>query len=107
MNNAVAAFQQNSFDSALDTIDKGITQYPADAVLHEFRALVLFAKADYQQAAATIHSVLAVGPGWDWPTLSRMYLDVAVYTDQLRALEAFTKSHPDDAAGHFRLIRRL
>ncbi|HQZ66500.1 MAG TPA: tetratricopeptide repeat protein, partial [Planctomycetaceae bacterium] len=103
INNAVAAFQQNNFDAALDTIDQGITQYPTDAVLHEFRALVLFAKGDYQQAAATIHSVLAVGPGWDWNTLSSMYTNVAAYTDQLRALEAFIKLHPDDAAGHFLL----
>ena len=103
MNSAVAAFQQSNFDAALDTVDKGITQYPSDAVLHEFRALVLFAKSDYQQAAATIHSVLAVGPGWDWTTLSSMYADVALYTNHLRALEAFTKSHPDDAAGHFLL----
>ena len=103
MDNAVGAFQQNNLDAALDAIDKGITQYPTDAVLHEFRALVLFSKADYQQAAATVHSVLAVGPGWDWPTLSSMYTNVDGYTTQLRALEAFTKSHPDDAAGHFLL----
>ncbi len=103
MNNAVEAFQQNNLEAALDIIDKGITQYPTDAVLHEFRALVLFAKADYQQAAATVHSVLAVGPGWDWTTLNSMYMNVDVYTTQLRALEAFTKSHPDDAAGHFLL----
>ena len=103
LDDAVAAFQDGNFDAALDIIDKGITQYPSDAVLHEFRALVLFAKSDYQQAAATIHSVLAVGPGWDWTTLSRMYSNVALYTDHLRTLEAFTKSHPDDAAGHFLL----
>ncbi|MCA9008178.1 MAG: tetratricopeptide repeat protein, partial [Planctomycetaceae bacterium] len=103
MDNAVALFQQGNFDAALDAIDQGIARYPTDSVLHEFRALVLFARADYQQAAATIHSVLAVGPGWDWNTLSSMYPDVAIYTAQLRALEAFTKSHPDDAASHFLL----
>ena len=103
LNNADAAFQQNDYDAALDIINKGIAQYPDDAVLHEFRALVLFARQDYQQAASTIHSVLAVGPGWDWTTLSSMYSSVAVYTEQLRALEAFTKANPQDAASRFLL----
>ncbi len=103
LNNAVAAFQQNDYDAALDITNKGITQFSDDAVLHEFRSLVLFAKQDYQQSAATIHSVLAVGPGWDWTTLIGMYSDASLYTTQLRALEAFTKSNPDDAAGQFLL----
>jgi tetratricopeptide (TPR) repeat protein len=102
-NNAVVAFQQNDYDAALDITNKGITQFPDDAVLHELRSLVLFAKQDYQQSAATIHSVLAVGPGWDWTTLIGMYSDASLYTTQLRTLEGFTKSNPDDAAAHFLL----
>ena len=103
LNNADAAFQQNDYDAALDITNKGLAQFPDDAVLHEFRALVLFAKHDYQQSAATIHSVLAVGPGWDWTTLSSMYSRVPIYTEQLRALEGFTKENPQDAASRFLL----
>lgn len=103
LDSAVAAFKQNDYDAALDIVNKGITQYPDDSVMHEFRALVLFAKQDYQQAAATIHSVLAVGPGWDWTTLSSLYTDVAVYTQQLRALEAFTRQHSEDGGSRFLL----
>lgn len=103
LNNADAAFQQNDYDAALDIINKGIAQYPDDAVLHEFRSLVLFARQDYQQSAATIHSVLAVGPGWDWTTLSSMYSSAAIYTGQLRTLEAFTKANPQDASSRFLL----
>ena len=103
LNNAVYAFQQNDYDQALDITNKGIAQYPDDAVLHEFRSLVLFANQDYQQSAATIHSVLAIGPGWDWTTMSSMYLNTGIYTPQLRALEAFTKSNPQDAASQFLL----
>lgn len=103
LNNAVAAFQQNDYDAALDITNKGLAQHPDDAVLHEFRSLVLFAKHDYQQSAATIHSVLAVGPGWDWTTLSSLYSNVGTYTEQLRALEAFTKANPQDAASRFLL----
>lgn len=103
LNNADAAFKQNDYDAALDIINKGIAQYPDDAVLHEFRSLVLFARQDYQQSAATIHSVLAVGPGWDWTTLSSMYASVGIYTEQLRTLETFTKTNPQDAASRFLL----
>ena len=103
LNEAVAAFQQNDYDAALDITNQGIAQYPDDAVLHEFRSLVLFARHDYQQSAATIHSVLAVGPGWDWTTLASMYASVSIYTEQIRALEAFTKANPQDAASRFLL----
>ena len=103
LNSAIAAFKQNDFNTALDIVNKGITQYPTDAVLHEFRALVLFANADYQQAAATIHSVLAIGPGWDWTTLASLYANVAIYTDQLRALELFVRTNPQDGAARFLL----
>jgi tetratricopeptide (TPR) repeat protein len=102
-NNAVAAFRQNDYDRALDITNQGITQHSDDAVLHEFRSLVLFAKRDYQQSAGTIHSVLAVGPGWDWTTLIGLYANASLYTDQLRDLEAFTKANPQDAASHFLL----
>ena len=103
LDSAIAAFQQNNYAAALDITNKGLGQYPDDAVLHEFRALVLFATQDYQQAAATIHSVLAVGPGWDWTTLSGLYANVAIYTEQLRALESFTRANPQDAASRFLL----
>ena len=103
LNLAADAFKQNNYDLALDTINKGIVTCPTDAVLHEFRGLVLFAKNDYQQAASTLHSVLAVGPGWNWTTLSGLYSDTATYTGQLRALEAFARQNPQDAAGHFLL----
>jgi len=103
MNEAVSLFQQNNLDAALDVVNKGISSFPDDAVLHEFRALVLFARQDYQQAASTIHAILAVGPGWNWTTMAGMYSSVDVYTGQLRALEEFTRTNPDDAASQLLL----
>jgi tetratricopeptide (TPR) repeat protein len=103
LDTAADAFKQNNYDLALDVMNKGIVQCPTDAVLHELRALILFAKGDYQQAASTIHSVLAVGSGWNWTTLSGLYGNVGVYTTQLRALEAFSRQNPQDAAAHFLL----
>jgi tetratricopeptide (TPR) repeat protein len=94
------AFKAGKYDAALTKTDEALKSLPNDAALHEFRALVLFAQAKYQEAAAVIYSVLSVGPGWDWTTLSSMYADVDVYTKQLRSLEDYSKQHPDspDAA---------
>jgi len=103
LNLTIDAFRQNDYDKALDLTNHRIAQYSDDAVLHEFRALVLFAKQDFQQAAATIHSMLAIGLGWDWTTMIGMYSNSALYTEQLRSLEAFTKSNPQDAAAQFLL----
>lgn len=103
LNQAMAAFRETDYDRALSLVDRGISANPNDAVLHEFRALVLFAKADYRSAAATIHSVLAVGPGWDWATMGSLYNDVAVYTAQLRGLEMHLRDNADDTAARFLL----
>jgi len=100
---AIAAFQQADYNAALDLVNQGLTKEPNDSVMHEFRALVLFAQGNYQQAAATIHSVLAIGPGWDWTTMAGMYSNIGLYTDQLRALEAAARTNPQDGAQHFLL----
>ena len=71
--------------------------------MHEFRSLVLFALHDYRQSAAVAHSVLAVGPGWDYTTMSSLYPDPFVYSDQLRRLEDYTREHPRAADAHFLL----
>jgi hypothetical protein len=70
---------------------------PRDAVLHEFRSLVLFALKRYSESAAAIHAVLAVGPGWDAKTLSSLYPDIDTYTAHLRALEAYRDKNPKAA----------
>jgi tetratricopeptide (TPR) repeat protein len=96
-------FKQGDYPSALSSVDQAITRTPSDAVMHEFRSLVLFALRDYRQSAAVIHSVLAVGPGWDWTTMSALYPDPQVYSDQLRMLERYVRDHPRAADGHFLL----
>ena len=80
-----------------------IRTQPADAAAHELRGLILFAMEDYAQAAATIHSVLAIGPGWDWTTLSSLYPDMSLYTTQLQALENYVSVHPRQADARFLL----
>lgn len=85
---ARVAFYEGKYDTALKLTDEAVAKMPRDAVLHEFRSLVLFAIKRYKESAAAIHAVLDVGPGWDWKTMSGLYPDAEIYTQQLRALEA-------------------
>lgn len=100
---ARAAFKQGDYKKALELDNRAISSMPSDAVLHEFRALTLFALGNYAEASATIYAVLAAGPGWDWDTLTSLYGNIADYTTQLRALEAFVRKNPNDAGAHFLL----
>jgi Flp pilus assembly protein TadD len=97
------AFFAGHYEQALKLTDAAVAQMPRDAVLHEFRSLVLFALGRYAEAAATIHPVLDVGPGWDWKTLSSLYPSTDVYTQQLRALEAARDKAPKAADLRFLL----
>jgi tetratricopeptide (TPR) repeat protein len=98
---ARSAFHTGNYDEALRLTDDALKHMPHDAVVHEFRALILFAHGRYMEAAAVLHSVLAVGPGWDWTTMSQLYHSIEDYTAQLRALEAWTKERPALPDGHF------
>jgi tetratricopeptide (TPR) repeat protein len=123
---ARAAFLAGDYEKALKLTDEAVAKMPHDAVLHEFRSLVLFALKRYPESAAAIHAVLAVGPGWDAKTLSSLYPDIDVYTKQLRALEAagtktpsvadirfllgyhyLTCGYPENALDEFRVVTKL
>jgi tetratricopeptide (TPR) repeat protein len=97
------AFMQGDYATALSKVNQAITKVPNDTSLHEFRSLVLFATGKYKEAAGAIYAVLSAGPGWNWSTLSGLYPSTDVYTQQLRALEAYRKQHPDAADAHFLL----
>jgi uncharacterized protein (TIGR03066 family) len=88
------AFYDGNYPAAFAATNKALASMPSDPIIHEFRALVLFAQAKYKEAAAGLYSVLSVGPGWDWTTLSSLYPNVDVYTKQLRALEDYVKQNP-------------
>jgi tetratricopeptide (TPR) repeat protein len=95
------AFASGDPQGALGLVDSAIKKLPTDATLHEFRALCLFALKDYRRAAETLYAVLAAGPGWDWETMHSLYADVATYTDQLRALEAYQRANPNSPEASF------
>jgi tetratricopeptide (TPR) repeat protein len=95
------AFRRGDYSSALDLADHALRSTPADPILHEFRALVLFALNRYDEAAPALYAVLSVEPGWDWATLIGLYGDPARYTQQLRALQSFSSHNPRSAQAHF------
>jgi tetratricopeptide (TPR) repeat protein len=100
---ARAVFFEGRYDEALKLTDAAVAQMPRDAVLHEFRALVLFALRRFAESAAAIHAVLDVGPGWDWKTMNSLYPNIDVYTNQLRALEGARDKEPKAAELRFLL----
>jgi tetratricopeptide (TPR) repeat protein len=95
------AFKAGNYTRALELTDQAIRQMPNDAALHEFRALALFALHRYDESASALYAVLSAGPGWDWATLSGLYPSVSVYTQQLRALEAYCGQNPSSASARF------
>jgi tetratricopeptide (TPR) repeat protein len=94
-------FKQGNYEQALSQADTALKTLSGDTALHEFRALCLFALGRYNEAAATLYAVLAVGPGWDWATLIGLYPDGDVYTTQLRALEAYCDTNTGAAPPRF------
>jgi tetratricopeptide (TPR) repeat protein len=95
------AFKAGDYAKALDLVDQSLKTMPNDATLHEFRALALFALKRYEEAAAALYAVLAVGPGWDWSTLISLYADPETYTHELRALESYCGQNPQAAPPRF------
>jgi tetratricopeptide (TPR) repeat protein len=88
------AFQVGDYRRALSEAEVALKQMPNDPLLHEFRALVLFALGEYKSAASALYSLLSVSPGWDWTTMSGFYADPAQYEQQLRELEQVRRTNP-------------
>ncbi|AMV20290.1 tetratricopeptide repeat protein [Planctomyces sp. SH-PL14] len=102
-NLARVSFYNGDYQDALKRTNDALVKAPRDAAINEFRSLCLFALGQYRDSAATIHSVLAAGPGWDWTTMISLYQNQDTYTAQLRALEDAAKASPDAADLRFLL----
>jgi tetratricopeptide (TPR) repeat protein len=96
-------FKKDKYADAITMVEKALRLLPGDRSIQEFRALTLFADKKYTDAAATIHAVLASGPGWDWDSMAELYADTETYTEQLRGLEAHVRDHPKEGSAHFLL----
>lgn len=101
LNAARDAFRRQDYRRSLQLVEDAIQVLPEDPILHESRALCLFALGDYENAAAVLYPVLAAGPGSDWDSVSVLYPSSDVYVDQLTDLSQFIARHPDDAAARF------
>jgi tetratricopeptide (TPR) repeat protein len=97
----LAQFKAGRYTTALLNVEGALKEMPNDPVVHEVRALCLFALGRYTDAAATLNALLAAAPGMDWTSLSRLYGDVEDYTQQLRKLETHVRLNRDDAAAAF------
>jgi tetratricopeptide (TPR) repeat protein len=95
------SFKSGDVNLALQQADSALALNPNDTSLHEFRALCLFALGRYDEAAVPLYAVLAVGPGWDWPTLIGLYPNAEIYTTELRRLEAYTTANPQSSTSRF------
>jgi tetratricopeptide (TPR) repeat protein len=98
---ALAKFKAGDYAGALAGFDKALRESPRDSVIHEVRALTLFALGRYAEAAAALNAVLATAPGMDWTTMSNLYGSIDAYTRQLRQLEDHCRGKRDDAAARF------
>jgi tetratricopeptide (TPR) repeat protein len=87
-------FRRGEYGRANDLIDSAVELLPSDPTLHQFRALVLFARQRYQEAAAALYSVLAVSPGWDGSTLAGLYDSADHYLRQVGDLEQVVVANP-------------
>ena len=97
------AFYDQDYRRAMSEIDQALGLMPGDPAFHELQSPDSVCHGRVPAAAAAVHSLLAVGPGWDWTTMIGLYANEDIYTKQLRALEIFRRDHPNDAAARFLL----
>jgi tetratricopeptide (TPR) repeat protein len=94
-------FKQGEYSAALEQFDASLKLLPGDPVLHEVRALTLFALGNYTGAAAALNSLLSTSPGMDWTTLSGLYGNVDDYVAQVEKLQQHVEKNPNDAGAAF------
>jgi tetratricopeptide (TPR) repeat protein len=97
----LASFKDANYQAALGSFNSALNKNGGDPVVHEVRALSLFALGDYSNAAVALNALLASAPGMDWTTMSSLYGNSDDYTAQLRKLEEYCKANPKNPASAF------
>jgi hypothetical protein len=98
---ATNAFHNGQYRDALRLANHAAVESPQNAKAHELMSLAMFASADYRGAAAEAHAALAFGPPAAWATVYGYYGDDSTYTNQLRALEKYSRENPTAADARF------
>jgi len=101
------AFRAQQYPRCLELVESAIRLLPDDSVMHELRALALFALGDYETAASVVYAVLGGGPGSDWNAVSSLYGNTEIYAAQLRRLSEFVALNPDRTGPRFLLAYHL
>jgi hypothetical protein len=101
------AFRQQDYRRCLSLVEGAIQLLPDDPVMHELRALALFAIREYDSAATVIYSVLGAGPGSDWSSIGSLYANQDIYLEQMRDLSRYVASVPDRPGPRFLLAYHL
>ena len=97
----LAQFKLGNYQQASMLFDQAIKANPGDPVVHEVRALNLFALKQYLPAATALNSLLSSGPGMDWTTMSSLYGNRDDYSLQLATLEKHVRENASDPAALF------
>jgi tetratricopeptide (TPR) repeat protein len=95
------AFRNGDYAAAIKEFDLALSKLPKDPVIHETKALALFAIGEYAKSAAILNALLPSAPGMDWTSMSSLYANVDDYTQQLRNLEQYCRTHRQEAAPVF------
>jgi len=98
---ATTAFHSGQYREALRLANHAAVESPQNAKAHELMSLAMFALADYRGASAEAHAALAFAPPAAWATVYNYYGDDATYTNQLRALEKYSRENPTAADARF------
>lgn len=98
---AVTAFRNGQYKDALRLANHAAVESPQNPKAHELMAMALFASNDYRGASAEAHAALAFGPPASWETVYGYYGNDKTYTDQLRALEKYSRDNPTAADARF------
>jgi len=102
---ALAAFGKQEYADAARLAEHAAVDMPQNPLVHQLLSQSLLALGDYRGAAIEAHVAVATNNGkvMNWPELYRLYGNVGIYTDQLRALEKYAGQNPKAADARFLL----
>ncbi len=100
---AQAAFAEQNYPLATETMDRVLKITPDSASAYQFRALTHFAQSNYDEAAADVYETLLRGTLWNWKTVYPLYGNQYTYTNQYRLLSRAANEDQGSMSKHFLL----
>lgn len=97
LSQAIEAFQQGDYNTALRMAGHAEIDDPRNPEAHLIAALAMFATGDYRGAAVQSRILTSLGHNPTWEQIYQYYGNVRPYTRQIRALERYAKTHQSSA----------